>query len=58
LDQFYYYMAEETDDRDADQAVSRYYKRRMPKATVPIMMIDQLWLWVINDGKFEGRLGY
>lgn len=50
LDQFHYYMTENTADRDADQAISRYFNRKFPNKPAPIMMVDQLWLWVVNKG--------
>jgi hypothetical protein len=51
LDQFYYYMAEDTDVRDSDQVISRYSRRKFPGDSVPIVMVDQLWLWVVNISK-------
>lgn len=49
LDQFHYYMTDNTDARDADQVISRYVKRKYPESPVPIMMVDQLWLWVVDQ---------
>ncbi|KAK1671862.1 hypothetical protein BDP55DRAFT_675020 [Colletotrichum godetiae] len=49
LDQFQYYMTESTEDRDSDQVISRYFKRRHPDIPLPVMMIDQLWIWVLNQ---------
>ncbi|KAI4859037.1 hypothetical protein F4820DRAFT_440969 [Hypoxylon rubiginosum] len=49
FDQFQYYMNDDTAARDADQVVSRYFERRHPNATVPIMMVDQLWMWIIDN---------
>jgi len=51
LNQFQYYMTEDTDARDADQVIARYFQRRHKDKPVPIMMIDQLWLWIVNNGK-------
>jgi hypothetical protein len=51
LDQFYYYMEEDTDVRDSDQVISRYSRRKFPRNPVPIVMVDQLWLWVVNNSK-------
>ena len=51
LDQFYYYMTDDTDARDSDQVISRYVRRKLPEKPVPIVMIDQLWLWVVNNSK-------
>lgn len=50
LDQFHYYMTENTTDRDSDQVISRYFKRKYPSKPPPIMMVDQLWLWIVNKG--------
>ena len=51
LDQFQYYMTDNTDDRDSDQVISRYFGRRYPGTDKPVMMIDQLWLWILDDSK-------
>lgn len=59
FDQFQYYMNDDTAARDADQVVSRYFERRHPNATVPIMMVDQLWMWIIDNSimnRFPVRL--
>lgn len=60
FDQFQYYMNDDTAARDADQVVSRYFERRHPGATVPIMMVDQLWMWIIDNSimnRFPIRVG-
>jgi hypothetical protein len=44
-------MAEDTDVRDSDQVISRYSRRKFPGDSVPIVMVDQLWLWVVNISK-------
>jgi hypothetical protein len=49
LDQFHYYMTDDTDARDDDQVISRYFIRRLPETPVPIMMVDQLWMWIVNE---------
>jgi hypothetical protein len=49
LDQYSYYMLETTDRRDEDQVVFRWAKER---SQAPILMVDQLWLWVLPDGDF------
>jgi hypothetical protein len=48
LDQFFYHGID-TSDRDQDQVVYRYCKRRNlePK----IFMVDQLWLWILGKGR-------
>lgn len=48
LDQFFYTTLDDTDSRDQDQVVYRHTKRR--SMTPVILMVDQLWLWVINEG--------
>jgi hypothetical protein len=52
LDQFYYYMLDNTRARNRDQVVSRYAanNQMLPKQQPVVMMVDQLWLWMI-----EGR---
>lgn len=55
LDQYSYYMLKSTERRDKDQVVYRWAKRERPSkrpkdACTPILMVDQLWLWVIPDG--------
>lgn len=48
LDQYYYYMLEDTEDRDADQVVTRWAKNQLGKPRHNILMVDQLWIWVIK----------
>ena len=53
LDQFSYYMLDSTESRDRDQVMYRWAKKWREKAPAkdrPILMVDQLWLWVLNDG--------
>ena len=57
LDQFQYYMTEDTEDRDADQVVSRYFQRCHPTQGVPVMMIDQLWLWILDESELASSRG-
>ena len=50
LDQYYYTHLATTLDRDSDQVVYRYTSRTgEPK----MFMVDQLWLWILNDGMFS-----
>ena len=51
LDQFHYYTTDDTDFRDSDQVISRYLRRKFPDQPIPIVMVDQLWLWVVNNSK-------
>jgi hypothetical protein len=48
LDQYYYYMLEDTRKRDADQVVTRWARDRLRKPHHNILMVDQLWIWVIK----------
>ena len=48
LDQYYYYMLEDTRKRDADQVVTRWARDRLDKPHHNILMVDQLWIWVIK----------
>jgi len=56
LDQFYYYMLDDTEKRDLDQVVERWVRSNNnhqsstePEANSPnIFMVDQLWLWVVR----------
>jgi hypothetical protein len=52
LDQYSYYMLETTERRDKDQVVFRWAtdQQDMPVAEAPVLMVDQLWLWVLPDG--------
>jgi hypothetical protein len=54
LDQYLYYMLPSTEARDIDQVVYRWakreYKDEEPAESRPIIMVDQLWLWVLHDG--------
>jgi hypothetical protein len=50
LDQSYYYMLKNTRARDGDQVVSRYGVKMGRKQPV-VMMVDQLWLWILEGNK-------
>lgn len=51
LDQFSYYMLKSTERRDNDQVVYRWVDKQMgSNSSRPILMVDQLWLWVLPDG--------
>lgn len=55
LDQSYYTNMSDTDDRDQDQVVERYAKGQRhwnlrDRMDPCILMVDQLWLWVLNKG--------
>jgi hypothetical protein len=49
LDQYFYTHLESTSQRDGDQVVCRYTRKmEEPK----MFMVDQLWLWILNDGQY------
>ncbi|KFA80205.1 hypothetical protein S40288_10075 [Stachybotrys chartarum IBT 40288] len=65
LDQFYYFNLDEKDmeKRDKSQTMSNYFlshpenkksdsapKNSEDTSDFPILMVDQLWLWVVGDG--------
>lgn len=51
LDQFHYYMTDDTEARDTDQVLSRYFLGKYPNKPVPVMMVDQLWLWIVDSSE-------
>lgn len=55
LEQFYYWTAGDTARRDKDQVVCRGTRNPNidldPEATSRIVMVDQLWLWILDDSK-------
>jgi hypothetical protein len=53
LDQYFYTHLKSTSQRDSDQVVYRHTKLAFePK----IFMVDQIWLWIFDDGKLSHRL--
>ncbi|KAL9111061.1 MAG: hypothetical protein Q9227_004494 [Pyrenula ochraceoflavens] len=48
LDQYYYYTLRTTEVRDRDQVVSRYMKQLWPEEEGIVLMVDQLWLWILD----------
>ena len=56
LDQYYYYNVPTTEARDVDQVVSRYYEKTWPdkkgRDNNLLLMVDQLWLWILDEGLF------
>jgi hypothetical protein len=50
LDQYGYAGIESTSHRDDDQVIYRYTKSD-PLAVRKIFMVDQLWMWVLGNGK-------
>lgn len=56
LEQFYYWTAEDTARRDREQIVCRTTRHQNgedpdPEATSRLVMVDQLWLWILDDSK-------
>lgn len=54
LDQYYYHTMKDTTERDEDQVVYRYAKKMWPEeheSVHNILMVDQLWLWILDGGK-------
>ena len=47
LDQYFYTHLESTSRRDADQVV---FRETMQTSEAKIFMVDQLWLWILNEG--------
>lgn len=54
LDQFSYHMLNSTESRDKGQVAYRWARTSKPSVNAkdrPIIMVDQLWLWVLQDGE-------
>ncbi|KAE9362676.1 hypothetical protein N431DRAFT_144786 [Stipitochalara longipes BDJ] len=53
LDQSYYGVLASTEDRDKDQVPFKFFKEHYQDEAkakqYPVLMVDQLWLWVLND---------
>jgi len=47
LDQYFYTHLESTSLRDSDQVVYRY---TTGTSEAKIFMVDQLWMWILNEG--------
>ena len=50
LDQSYYYTLNNTEARDRDQVVYRYTEKHLSPKDPSLLMVDQLWMWVVNGG--------
>jgi hypothetical protein len=51
LDQSYYNTLASTESRDVDQIPGKYFsKHGNSSAMQPVLMVDQLWLWVLDQG--------
>jgi hypothetical protein len=54
LDQFYYWTVEDTSHRDREQVVCRGTRSLSdPEATTRVIMVDQLWLWILDESKHQ-----
>lgn len=54
LDQYHYHALPDTDWRDKDQLVNRMFNRpNPPPGKEVVMVVDQLWLWVLQDSKTQ-----
>lgn len=53
FDQYYYRNLSNTRHRDCDQLIGRLFQRRSGESSSvteqPVLMVDQLWLWVLPD---------
>jgi hypothetical protein len=48
LSQYYYNTLKDTNIQGEDQVVSRYLRKYEAKTDVVVMMVDQLWLWILG----------
>lgn len=53
LDQFYYDHVANTRGRDTDQIVSKYGPDKENKGNRVILLVDQLWLWILGSKCFK-----
>lgn len=57
LDQFHYQNLESTESRDCDQVVEKYSRKRdWSEHEHRVLMVDQLWLWILGDGRQRSKL--
>lgn len=59
LDQFSYYMLSSTETRDKSQVAYKWAKdtKACDKAKDrPIIMVDQLWVWILHNGTSANTL--
>jgi hypothetical protein len=51
LDQSYYNTLNCTEARDVDQIPYKYFSENFKDSHMhPVLMVDQLWLWVLDNG--------
>ncbi|KAF2452604.1 hypothetical protein BDY21DRAFT_358573 [Lineolata rhizophorae] len=48
LDQYYYTHIKKTRERDLDQVVAKYGPMAKEKGHRPMIIVDQLWLWILG----------
>jgi hypothetical protein len=65
LDQYYYPALSDTSARDVDQTISKWSDRHVPangrtKAADDslLVMVDQLWCWVVDESPSSASLYY
>jgi hypothetical protein len=53
LDQFSSYMLDSKliEDRDRNQVIYQWVRKTLRARDAPVLMVDQLWLWVLHDGE-------
>lgn len=53
LEQYYYWTATDTTRRDSDQVVCRLTRSQSddPESAARLIMVDQLWLWILDDSR-------
>lgn len=52
LDQYYYQDLASTEIRDRDQVVERYSRQHgWQKHSHRVLMVDELWLWIVDNSK-------
>ncbi|KAK4663944.1 uncharacterized protein QC763_501480 [Podospora pseudopauciseta] len=50
LEQYYYWTADDTTQRDRQQVVYRATQMRSDPEAIPrVVMVDQLWLWILDE---------
>ncbi|KAK4238609.1 hypothetical protein C8A03DRAFT_43673 [Achaetomium macrosporum] len=50
LEQYYYWTAEDTTHRDRQQVVYRATRMRNDPDAIPrVIMVDQLWMWILDE---------
>lgn len=59
LDQSYYWKLDDTGPRDRDQVVYRGTKTgKDTRGTARVIMVDQLWLYILDDREFPMSLSF